>query len=101
MRRRIAVGLVAVALVVAGCADPPPPDASGEQIYRELCARCHSEDLSGGIGPALGPGSPAAGRSDEYYRTTILRGRGSMPAFANSLSDEQVERVIDYLRSRQ
>lgn len=101
MSRRFAAAMATVVLLAAGCAQPPPEGASGEDIYLELCARCHSRDLSGGIGPPLGPRSAAADRSDDYYRTTILRGRGAMPAFSGTLSEAQVEVLIEYLRSRQ
>lgn len=101
MRVRRLVPLLALILGLGACASTPGEQATGEQIYIDLCARCHSEDLSGGIGPALDAGSEAAERPDEYYRTTILRGRGSMPAFDNSLTDEQVDRVIAYLREQQ
>lgn len=100
MRARCAL-LVVVAVVAGACTGAPDEGATGEEIFMQLCARCHSADLSGGIGPALGPGSDAAGRPDEFLRLTITRGRGRMPAFGTTLSDEQVDAVIGYLRERQ
>lgn len=76
-------------------------DAGGREIYIETCARCHASDLSGGVGPALGPDSNAAAQSDEYLVTTITDGRGRMPSFRQTLSGQQIERVVDYLRSVQ
>jgi mono/diheme cytochrome c family protein len=92
-----------LALVTASCAPALPPDASGEEIYQARCASCHGGDLEGsgslvsGRGPALGAESEAAGRADSLYVQAITRGTGRMPA-VRSLTDEQVTRVIAYIR---
>lgn len=92
---------VALALCLSACTPPPEPDASGEEIYIQLCARCHGEDLSGGVGPPLGPNSNSATQDDEFLLLTIERGRGRMPAFGSILDDEQMVRLIEYLREQQ
>lgn len=96
---RFLVLLIGV-LLLAAC-DRPGSDASGREIYIEVCARCHAVDLSGGVGPALGEGSHAAQQSDEYLVTTITEGRGRMPSFRQTLSNEQIGRVAAYLREEQ
>jgi len=83
------------------CTVAPAPDASGEEIYVRLCSRCHGEDLAGGIGPALGPGSNSANQTDEFLELTITRGRGRMPAFGSNLSAEQLDRLMGFIRERQ
>lgn len=88
-------------LVLSGCSGQPSADASGAEIYDQLCARCHGADLGGGIGPAIGAGSDVVDRSDEYIRGVIENGRGSMPAFGSTLDDGQIDRLIGYLRSEQ
>lgn len=95
------VGVALVASLVAGCTGRPPADATGEEIYLQLCSNCHGDDLSGGLGPALGPDSNAADQPDEFLEVTISDGRGRMPSFAASLDDEQMGRLIAYLRSEQ
>jgi len=100
VRARLALFLV-LSLFAASCTGVPAEDATGEEIYLQLCARCHAPDLSGGLGPALGPGSVSAERPDAFLRLAITRGRGRMPGFGGVLSDEQVERVIAYLREQQ
>ncbi|HJR91668.1 MAG TPA: cytochrome c [Acidimicrobiia bacterium] len=97
-RLLIAAGL---SVTLAACVDDLPADATGEEIYVELCARCHSADLGGGVGPALGPGSNAAAQPDEFLTAAITEGRGRMPSFAQTLSSEQIERVVAYLRESQ
>lgn len=94
--------LVVVSLVVlSACAGPPQADATGEDIYRQVCANCHGEDLSSGIGPAIGAESNAAGQDDDFLVLTITRGRGRMPSFDSTLTDDQIARVIAYVRTRQ
>ena len=88
-------------LILTGCVARPPADASGAQIYEQVCSNCHGSDLSGGIGPSLGDGSNASSEDDAFLELTITRGRGRMPSFQNTLSDEQIERVIDFIRDQQ
>lgn len=94
------IAVLVLALTMMAC-EGPDEQASGEEIFMDVCARCHSSDLSGGVGPALGPGSHAAEQSDEYLITTIRDGRGRMPSFQQTLSGEQIERVVAYLREQQ
>lgn len=92
----------AVALLVASCSPGgPPEDASGEEIYAQLCARCHASDLSGGIGPAIGPASGSAAEPDEFLEFTIMNGRGRMPSFSSSLDEGQLERLVEFIREVQ
>lgn len=96
-----AVVLLLLAGLMVGCSAGPGPDATGEEIYVQLCARCHGDDLGGLVGPALGPGSVAEGRTDEYLIATITNGLGSMPSYRRGLEPDQIERVVGYLRERQ
>lgn len=89
--------LVAVAVTTSACGGPPE-DATGEEIYLQVCARCHGADLGGRVGPALGVESDAADRNDEFLVDTITHGRGRMPSFSRTLSEAQIERVVAYLR---
>lgn len=98
---RLLVALALVAVLLAACSPGPPDDASGEDIYVELCARCHGADMSGGVGPPLGPGSNAAAETDEFLEFTIVNGRGRMPSFSSTLADDQVERLVGYMREVQ
>lgn len=91
---------MAAGLLAACSVGQPDDDASGEEIYAQLCANCHGADLGGGIGPALGPGSNAAMEDDDYLEFTIVNGRAPMPSFP-SLDEAQVARLIEYLREVQ
>jgi mono/diheme cytochrome c family protein len=103
-RWRLTVLLVLVlvsSMMLAACGSGLDENASGEEIYNARCSSCHRKDLSGGIGPPLGPDSEAANRPLDYYQITISSGKGRMPSFGSSLTEEQISRVIDYVISVQ
>ncbi|MEX2278509.1 MAG: cytochrome c [Acidimicrobiia bacterium] len=98
-RRLVLLGVV---VVLAACSEAPAENATGADIYVQLCASCHARDLSGGVGPGLGPDSGAVELSDDVIAQTIGRGKGSrMPAFSRTLSDAQIERVVAFIREQQ
>jgi mono/diheme cytochrome c family protein len=97
---RLAAALTAMT-VLSACVGRPPADASGAEIYEQLCARCHGADLEGGIGPPLGAGSEVAAKPDSYLVLTITRGQGRMPSFEQTLSPEQVERLVRFIREEE
>jgi len=74
---------------------------SGEQVYQNLCANCHG--LDGGLVPNvdLGHGVFRQPYTDAQLVTVILKGIANTPMPANpSMSEEQAQLVVDYLRSR-
>ncbi len=83
------------------CVGRPSADAPGAEIYEQVCSNCHAADLSGGIGPALDAASNASTQDDAFLELTITRGRGRMPSFSSTLSEEQIERVIAFIRDQQ
>ncbi|MGH8913594.1 MAG: c-type cytochrome [Acidimicrobiia bacterium] len=99
MRRLMILSVLAASLV--GCVGRPPAGATGEEIYLQLCSNCHGDRLQGALGPALGSGSNAARQPDEFLTMTISDGRGRMPSFDSSLSRDQVDRLVSYLRAVQ
>lgn len=89
-------------LLLAACSEAgPEQDATGAEIFSQVCSACHMPDLSGGIGPPLGPGSNAAQQPDEFLEVTITRGRGRMPSFSATLDEDQIRRVIEFIREQQ
>lgn len=93
--------VLAALLLLTGCTTVPE-DASGAEIFGLLCARCHGSSLEGGVGPQLrGPDAASASQPDEYLTTTISRGKGRMPSFRSTLSDDQISRVVGFIREQQ
>jgi cytochrome c oxidase subunit 2 len=73
----------------------------GERLYRKRCAGCH---LSSGEGqltlgaPALRNSAVAKGPAGGLM-TTVLFGRGTMPAFHTSLKDADIALILSYVRN--
>lgn len=95
MSRAVVVTLAV--LLTTACVGRPAEEATGEEIYLQLCANCHGDGLQGGVGPDLGPGSHAAGEPEEYLRVSIMEGRGRMPSFSTVLSEQQLDRLVAHL----
>lgn len=101
MRRSSKAIAILLVLLSVSCVGRPAEDATGGEIYMQLCSRCHGDALEGGIGPALGPDSNAADQPDEFLRLAITNGRGRMPSFDSSLNEEQLATLIGFLRAHQ
>lgn len=78
----------------------------GYAVFQSNCAACHyanREKSLRGPGlqsmfkkPYLPSGAPA---DDDRVRATILHGRNMMPAFGNTLDDQQVQDLLAYLHT--
>ena len=73
----------------------------GENLYRAICQGCHMPDARGARGAAQYPALAANPRlaAAAYPAAMVLGGRRAMPPFGNSLSDEQIADVVNYVRS--
>jgi mono/diheme cytochrome c family protein len=69
----------------------------GEAIFAEAgCGGCHALEAagsSGNVGPNLDESKP----SKELAADRVANGRGAMPAFKDSYSEEQIEAVAQYV----
>ena len=72
----------------------------GEKLFLENCAECHQADGRGltGIYPALAGNEEVTG-SGVDVALVLLIGRGEMPSFAGSISDEDMAAIINYVRN--
>jgi mono/diheme cytochrome c family protein len=77
------------------------PQKTGEDLFRNICQGCHMPDAQGAIGagayPALARNPDLATAS--YPITLVLHGHRAMPPFDDSLSDEQIANVVNYVRT--
>jgi len=91
--------LIIFALAFASCGSETVKELStGEQVYEARCSACHGADLEGRVGPSLDADSSSASMPDSYWVQTITMGKGSMPA--QRLTDNEVQLVIDYIKSK-
>jgi mono/diheme cytochrome c family protein len=104
--------LVVVSLGLAACSQESSPEVplgaggeadpvlvEGREVWSSNCARCHGADGGGGSGVKL-----SDGRAEELHPEidtmidVVAEGKGAMPAFGGSLSDEEIEAVVRYVR---
>lgn len=82
----------------SGAQADDPQLLQGRRIYVSYCARCHGSRGQGGIGPQL------AGRVADRYpnlddqKNIVRDGRGAMPGWAGTLSEDQIDAVVRYER---
>lgn len=83
--------------------DPVAGDVKrGEQVYQQQCASCHGKNGEGVTGPALSNQSALAHNKDEFIRYAIEKGRQDtpMPAFEGVLSQDDIDNVTAFIRSK-
>ena len=87
-------------VVLAGCgnassdiADLTGDAAAGAEIYAASCSGCHAEDGTGASGPSLVEETP----SKEETIEVVFSGEGDMPAFSESLSDQDIADVTAFV----
>ena len=102
--------------VVAGCRAPLPPskplsqltpqEMRGHVLFVHDCERCHNANNQRSLhGPGLQglfklkylpSGAPA---NDDRVSYAITHGRGMMPAFGNTMDEEQLSDLLAYLHT--
>ncbi|HWJ96993.1 MAG TPA: PQQ-binding-like beta-propeller repeat protein [Acidimicrobiales bacterium] len=104
-RRSALFGLVAAGIAVGavacssgGGSDGAVAKAPGAATYESNCATCHAPDGSGGQGPAIGAGKAKAKYTEAEMIGIVTDGRNSMPAWKGTLSGEEIDQVVAYVR---
>lgn len=90
---RLVALLVALAMATTACSSTGDQADDPAGLYQTNCASCHGENGAGGVGGSL---------IDEEYDASFLidvvrNGIGTMPAFGRSLSQEEVDALVDYV----
>jgi cytochrome c6 len=85
-------------------ADPGPDSAASSATYRTKCAMCHGPDGSGSeVGKSMHVPdlrSPVVQKQPDAQLAQIISdGKGGMPPFKNSLSEDQVHSLVAHIRS--
>jgi mono/diheme cytochrome c family protein len=107
--KRVVDGVQVLALVTAAVfvvllfANEPDTARSsgpvdGAILYSDNCAGCHGPSGSGGVGPSfVGIVERYPEVSDEI--AVVTDGRGSMPAWADHLTAEEIAAVVEFTRT--
>jgi|HubBroStandDraft_2_1064218.scaffolds.fasta_scaffold820284_2 mono/diheme cytochrome c family protein len=107
---------VASSLAAVGCGDPPiktnaelglnEQQAAGRAVFDHYCGACHEAySSSGKKGPSLknvfGKQSLPSGlpANDRFVLQTITSGRGVMPPFGETLTQDQIDSLLAYLHT--
>jgi mono/diheme cytochrome c family protein len=85
-------------------ANPGPDGAAGNATFRTKCAMCHGPDGSGSeVGKSMNVPdlrSQAVQKlSDAELAQIISNGKGGMPAFKDSLSEDQIHSLVAHVRT--
>jgi mono/diheme cytochrome c family protein len=97
----LAMIFVVAVMAPAACADV----AKGGEIYKTKCAVCHGADGKGdsAMGKKLNlkdlARPDAQNLHDSELKTLLENGKGTMPAFKTKLTNQQIEDVIQFLRT--
>jgi mono/diheme cytochrome c family protein len=96
-----APGADAAKPVAAGVVFPsaPPSQAAGEAVYKANCASCHGEDGKGKVDKArdFTDADYMRAAAPVDFFATVSGGRDTMPAFKDTLSDEERWNAVYYL----
>jgi mono/diheme cytochrome c family protein len=85
-------------------AKPGPNSAASSATFKTKCAMCHGPDGSGSaVGKSMNVPdlrSPEVQKvPDAQLAQIISDGKGGMPSFKSSLSEDQVHSLVTYVRS--
>jgi mono/diheme cytochrome c family protein len=100
----VAVSVLLLLAVSTLRANPGPDKSATAGTFRTKCAICHGPD---GAGSAVGKSmnvpdlrsSVVQNKADGELAQIISNGKGGMPAFKSSLSDDQIQALVTYVRS--
>ena len=96
-----ATALLAIASLVLPSTPRPAlaQEASGQDLYLQLCASCHGSDLTGGLGPNLIDDEWMYGAEHLAQAVVIRDGvpASGMPAFGAVLSNSQIDSILDFI----
>ena len=80
-------------------------ESAGETVFKKNCVMCHGADGKGTtkmglkLGAANLTSNDIQSLSDEALAQTIRNGKGKMPPFGKSLSDDEINEVVKYVRT--
>lgn len=97
----LAAALMAAPALAQKPAAKPAAPHPGAEVYQNLCQACHMANALGGVGAGR---IPALAKNDAlvdsaYPIAVVTGGKGAMPWFRGSLTDQQIADVINYVRS--
>jgi cytochrome c553 len=113
LKLKIAVVFLAFVFSFLACSSAKPKRGGGgiviaqsktyeASLYRQNCAICHGaealgKDVNGVLAPSLRFGEIEKKSEQEIYEQ-IAHGKLPMPSFKNQLTDEEIRRLVKFIR---
>lgn len=72
---------------------------SGAKLFHVYCQNCHSPGKSESLGPSLYHIMKAKKFDEHQMREMIVKGKDTMPPFGGRLTAEEIDRLIEYLKT--
>ena len=98
---RLAIGvcLVLFALTAGFAQTPPAATLTENPVFQKNCAKCHGKTAEGRHfgGPSLISERTAATFAD--LRNLITNGKSRMPKYASKLTSEEIDTLVQQIRS--
>lgn len=95
--------LCGLCLTLTAVATAVPPSDTGlttNPAFQKNCAQCHGKNGEGRrfSGPSLVAGKAAKASANEM-RTIITRGKGHMPEYADKLSSQEIDTLVQQIQA--
>ncbi|RFP10008.1 MULTISPECIES: cytochrome c [unclassified Duganella] len=97
----IKAAMAIIAVLAAGATAPSrAQEMDGKALFMKNCAACHQATGKGipGAFPALAGNKFVQGKGVDVA-AVLLKGRGGMPDFSDSLSDQEIATILSFVRS--
>src|SRR5476651_359156 len=97
----IKAAMAVIALLAAGASAPSrAQQMDGKALFMKNCAACHQASGKGipGAFPALAGNAFVQGKASDPA-SVLLKGRGGMPDFSDTLNDRDIATVLTFVRN--
>ncbi len=103
MMKKLALSLVALAVIALASAPAVQAAADGKALFDAKCAMCHGKD---GVAKPMAKGSANFNDAKwqeatkvEAIETAITDGKGKMKGYKDKMSAEEIKAVATYVKS--
>ena len=100
MKRLLAAILTPALFAAPAFADEKHPLlAEGEELYVDFCSQCHGDNMNNPVDKAFNLRVYDVKKAEDFKRT-VLAGKGDMPAWAEVLEGEEIDKIWVYVATR-
>jgi cytochrome c6 len=103
MMKKLALSVVALAVITLASAPVAHAAADGKALYDAKCAMCHGKD---GVAKPMAKGSAnfndakwQAAQKAESLEAVITDGKGKMKGFKGKMTPEEIKAVAEYVKT--